>query len=99
MFPVEPPGVDGFLSFSFGSFSSSFLGLFLFIPSFKPRPPASSSDFRILLFPLSAGLYTKCHYDGCDGSLLDFWWWDSYREKVGEGNTPVEPSLDTVYPL
>ena len=40
---------------------------------------------------------TECPYDGCDGSLGDFWWWDDFRRTLPE--IPETPKPDTAYCL
>ena len=41
--------------------------------------------------------YAECPYDGCEGSLIDFWWWDSFR--ADHPDAPEMPERNTVYPL
>ena len=42
-------------------------------------------------------IYARCPYDGCDGGLLDFWWWDDFRANFTD--LPEVPEPGRVYPL
>lgn len=45
-------------------------------------------------------VFAECPYDGCDGSMQDFWFWDKFRVNYGEKlQLPEVPAKDTVYPL
>lgn len=40
-------------------------------------------------------VYAECPYEGCDGSLADFWWWSEFRRAWPD--VPETPESDTVY--
>ena len=42
-------------------------------------------------------VYAECPYPDCDGSLLDFWWWEAFRDEIGL--LPEVPELEKVYHL
>ncbi len=45
-------------------------------------------------------VYAECPYGGCDGGLLDFWWWvDFRRDHQNNDSLPEVPEMDRVYPL
>lgn len=57
-----------------------------------------AADFEMQLGVEQGGqVYAECPYDGCDGSLLDFWWWEEYGRRHPEA--PETPEADTEYPL
>ena len=54
-------------------------------------------DFEMQLGITQAGqVYAECPYEDCDGSLLDFWWWEEYR--VHHPEAAEWPSTNQVYP-
>ena len=68
----------------------------------KPGDNESAFDFGAE-FEMQLGVeqddtvYAECPYDDCDGSLLDFWWWEEFQAKT---STATEvPELDKEYPL
>ena len=42
-------------------------------------------------------VYAECPYEGCDGSLLDFRWWDERR--ADHSDAPEVPEPHKAYPL
>jgi hypothetical protein len=55
-------------------------------------------EFEVQLGVQEDGVvYAECPYDGCDGSLSDFWWWDDFRRARPE--VPETPEPDMVYLL
>ena len=44
-------------------------------------------------------VYAECPYEDCDGGMLDFWWWDNYKQnRAGTDTLPEVPLPDSVYP-
>lgn len=41
-------------------------------------------------------IYAKCPYDGCNGDLLGFLWWERYRQD--HPGAPEHPEVSVVYP-
>lgn len=74
-------------------------------PVLLSRPPAEDEgainfggDLEMQLGVEQNGqIYAECLYDHCDGGLLDFWWWDEYRNY--HPDSPEVPEEDKVYPL
>ena len=61
-------------------------------------PASFGADLEIQLGKQSGNsVYAECPYDGCDGDLLDFWWWDEFRND--HPNTPEVPQDGVAYPL
>ena len=58
-------------------------------------------DFEMQLGVEQHGeIYAECPYEDCDGSMLDFWWWDDFKQGYeGTDTLPEVPMADTVYPL
>ena len=42
-------------------------------------------------------VFATCTYEDCDGTLLDFRWWEEFS--AGHEGTPEVPTTGTVYPL
>ena len=42
-------------------------------------------------------VYAECPYDGCDGDLKDFVWWEEFQRSHPE--VPTEPVGGKMYPL
>lgn len=58
------------------------------------------TDLEMQLGTESEGrVFAECPYDDCDGSALDFWWWDTLREKrLGLPEVPQEGQVYPLYP-
>ena len=57
-----------------------------------------AADFEMQLgVEISGQVYAECPYEGCDGDLKDFWWWETYERD--HPNAPEVPDEGKVYPL